>query len=320
LGNQSKKTCWILTEGFAGMKSQCIGLAKALGVDYKIKNVKRPSFPLYLFSPALWKFMPWKVKYGNELDEPLPDMTISCGRVSIGAVIQLKQKSRGKLFSVHIQKPYLNTRLFDCIIIPSHDHFRSSNVFVAETSMHEVTKDSLVNRLKENGSHFSHLRGKIVLVLLGGNAKKTYTTSEEIHNFGESLALLSAQYSYSFLVSPSRRTPKEQVNILKTYLRSTSHYIWDGQGENPYYAMLAAADYTIVSGDSVCMLSEATATGKPVYIWKGENIRSKYIRFHKSLEKMGVARVYSGKLENWSYPPPQETQRIAGLIKEKFSI
>ena len=39
--------------------------------------------------------------------------------------------------------------------------------------------------------------------------------------------------------------------------------VWDGQGDNPYFGMLALADLIVVTQDSVSMISEAAATTAP---------------------------------------------------------
>jgi hypothetical protein len=45
--------------------------------------------------------------------------------------------------------------------------------------------------------------------------------------------------------------------------------MWSNKGEeNPYYGYLALADQFIVTGDSVSMMTEATATGRPVAIYR----------------------------------------------------
>ena len=44
------------------------------------------------------------------------------------------------------------------------------------------------------------------------------------------------------------------------------HYLWDGEGENPYFGLLGLADFLVVTCDSVNMVSEAASTGKPVYV------------------------------------------------------
>jgi hypothetical protein len=50
---------------------------------------------------------------------------------------------------------------------------------------------------------------------------------------------------------------------------SVPHYLhhWQANGEaNPYFGILTLSDELIVTADSVSMLSEACATGKPVYM------------------------------------------------------
>src|SRR5262249_1170230 len=42
---------------------------------------------------------------------------------------------------------------------------------------------------------------------------------------------------------------------------------WAARGDNPYLAFLGLADAIIVTGDSISMLAEACATGKPVHIF-----------------------------------------------------
>jgi hypothetical protein len=45
-------------------------------------------------------------------------------------------------------------------------------------------------------------------------------------------------------------------------------YRWATHGaDNPYFGFLALADEIIVTGDSISMLTEASATGKPVFIF-----------------------------------------------------
>ena len=68
------------------------------------------------------------------------------------------------------------------------------------------------------------------------------------------------------LVTASRRTGAANLAILREELSLPGIYFWDGSGENPYHAFLAAADAFLVSVDSVNMVFEACFTGKPVYV------------------------------------------------------
>jgi mitochondrial fission protein ELM1 len=42
--------------------------------------------------------------------------------------------------------------------------------------------------------------------------------------------------------------------------------VWDGNGENPYFAFLAAADAILVTEDSTNLATDAAATGKPLFV------------------------------------------------------
>src|SRR3546814_9290061 len=66
--------------------------------------------------------------------------------------------------------------------------------------------------------------------------------------------------------TPSRRTGRRNEEILRRGRAGLPAEIWDGDGENPYFGILALADHVVVTGDSVNMVSEAASTGKPVHV------------------------------------------------------
>ena len=93
--------------------------------------------------------------------------------------------------------------------------------------------------------------------------------------------------------------------------------IWDGEGENPYFGMLAHADYIVATCDSVNMLSEAAGTGKPVYVVDLRGGSRKFARFHESLSAAGITRPFAGRLEDWEYRPLDEARRVADEIRHR---
>ena len=92
--------------------------------------------------------------------------------------------------------------------------------------------------------------------------------------------------------------------------------IWDGAGENPYYAYLAVADALLVTANSVSMVSEAAATGKPVHIIGLDGGDAKFARFHETMRQAGITRPFTGQLECWSYTPPDDTARAGAALRE----
>jgi mitochondrial fission protein ELM1 len=84
-------TSWALTEGFAGMENQCVGLAEAVGLRCEIKRVRPPRMPLKYLSPSLWPNPLAGVVEGVVLAPPWPDVLISSGRGSVAAALAIRR-------------------------------------------------------------------------------------------------------------------------------------------------------------------------------------------------------------------------------------
>jgi mitochondrial fission protein ELM1 len=112
------------------------------------------------------------------------------------------------------------------------------------------------------------------------------------------------------------------VALLRGRLQNLPAAIWDGCGENPYFAYLALADAFMVTADSVSMISEAAATGKPVHILGLDGGNAKFSRFHASAQEAGITRPFTGRIEAWSYMIPDDTARagraLRGLVQERL--
>jgi hypothetical protein len=116
-------------------------------------------------------------------------------------------------------------------------------------------------------------------------------------------------------VTPSRRTGAAGVALLRERLAGSRTIIWDGSGENPYFAFLALADAFMVTADSVSMISEAAATGKPVHILDLDGGNPKFARFHAAMRAAGITRPFVGRIEAWSYPIPDDTARAGAAVQ-----
>jgi hypothetical protein len=156
----------------------------------------------------------------------------------------------------------------------------------------------------------------LVAVLLGG-ANKQYRLSEaRARTLAEGLARLPG----GLAITPSRRTGEGAMRIIRAALGAKPAAIWDGSGENPYFGFLAHADAIVVTGDSVSMVSEACATGKPVYVFDLEGGSRKFERFHRTLRDRGITRPFDGKLAAWRYPPLDDTARVADEVRRRFAL
>jgi uncharacterized protein len=72
----------------------------------------------------------------------------------------------------------------------------------------------------------------------------------------------------------------------------------------------------MVTADSVSMISEAAATGNPVHILDLDGGNAKFVRFHLAMQAAGITRPFSGQIESWRYPIPDDTARAGAALRE----
>ena len=312
----SQATCWVVTDGKIGMENQCLGLAAALGLAPAVKRVKL-RFPWSVLAPYLKggldsAFSP----EGDPMVPPWPDLLIATGRQSIPASLLAKRASGGKTFTVQLQDPVISPANFDLVVVPQHDALRGPNVSVTRGALHRVTPAVLQTEAEKLAPLFSTFKPPRIAVLIGGTNAVYKLTSKEMIPLAAQLAQLAKTTGGSLLVTPSRRTGDDNVAILKEALRDVPSYIWDGQGPNPYFALLAHADFIMPTCDSVNMVTEACSTGKPVYVIDLPGGSDKFRRFHAMMQKDGYTRAFKGELVAYSYPPLDDMGTVVGLIRE----
>jgi mitochondrial fission protein ELM1 len=124
------------------------------------------------------------------------------------------------------------------------------------------------------------------------------------------------------MITPSRRTPPEVVAFVRNGTEGTRRLFWDGAGDNPYPHFLAHADACIAPADSVNMVGEACATGKPVYVFAPEGGGPKRARFHEALARHGATRPlpeHFQRFETWSDRPLNTAETIAAEIARRWA-
>lgn len=311
----TKKSCWVITEGIAGTENQCIGLAESLGLKPVIKRIKL-NWLWRILTPYVRLCHQWAVSNnGDSISPPYPDIVIASGRKSIPAALHIKNQNP-ETFLVQIQDPRCNPALFDMVIVPEHDPTRGKNVITTIGSLNKVTQDKLDSASKQFEFLLSSTKKPRLAVLIGGNSKTHNLTRENTDKLCEQLITLSQDYG--LMITASRRTGEENGALLKEKLSGKNNiYFWNGQGENPYFAFLGLADAILVTADSVSMISEALTTGKPTYIIPMEENRhgSRVNKFHQIIFEGGFARPFEGNIEIWEKKKLNETKRIAKMIE-----
>lgn len=310
--NTKSPTCWVVTEGMAGTENQCLGVAEALGLAPDVKKTGL-SEPWKMLSPYLG--FECARSFTPPLAPPWPDLLIASGRKSVAASRYIKRMSGGKTFTVQIQDPRISPRHFDLLAVPEHDPARGDNVVVTAASPNRITPSRLAVA-REEFRQFSALPAPRVAVLIGGTSK-AYTMTPAIM---EKLATRLKTLKGGLMVTASRRTGEENEKLLRESLKGSGHFIWDGSGPNPYFGMLAWADFILVTADSASMLSEAATTGKPVYMIDLEGGTRRLNAMQDNLIRRGAVRRFEGVLEEWHYEPLSDSRKVAEEIQRRMGL
>jgi len=315
----SDLSCWVMTDAKPGMENQCLGLAEALGVEAVRKHVF-PRAPWRFLPPSLWPAPLQAYRADSDpLRPPWPDLLIATGRATVAASIAIRRLSQGRTFTIQIQNPAVDFRNFDLVIPPRHDRCTGPNVFSTRGALHRVTPQRLAAETARFAPSLSPLPHPRVAVLIGGSNKIYRLTPAIVRDLADRLVAMSRATGAALLVTLSRRSGVEAAAILRERLAGLPAMIWDGQGDNPYFAFLGHADYIVVTADSISMVSEACSTGKPVYVVELAGGSRKFQRFHDALRTDGITRTFTGELAEWHYPPLDDTQRAAAEVRRRLA-
>jgi mitochondrial fission protein ELM1 len=301
------------------MKSQVMGLAEAVGLPTIHKTCKR-YWPWGWLGLTLGSPLDQLTTKSDPLTHPWPDLLISCGRRSAPLALEIKKKSAGNTFCVHIQTPLFHHQRFDLIAVPEHDKLQGSNVITTKGAIHKVTQGKIEEGICTHKDLFEHFPRPYSTVLLGGSTNRYKMSLSAIEDLIQKVLLIRDKTKGSVFVTPSFRTPFRE--ILRTKLgKEPNIFLADIEVINPYFAMLGMADFLFVTDDSVNMICEASYTGKPVYILPllGHK-ETKPKQFIHGLVDSDIVRLFEGSIDTWTYIPFNDTEKVAALVREKMNL
>jgi hypothetical protein len=314
-------SCWTLTDGKAGDEAQCLGVAERLGLAPEVRRV-RPR------APWVWA-MPWgpidpaEVSHlsGSPIRPPFPDIVIASGRRAVAYLRRIREEASGRTLTVYLKDPGTGAQTADVIWAPAHDRLRGPNVLTTLTSPHRISPERLAAAAAAPPPWAAATSdvpaGRPVAgVLLGGDSRHHRFTEADVAGLTKRLRAIAA--GARLIVTPSRRTPKALAEAVAAICRSTGGWYWDGSGENPYLPILARADHLVVTADSVNMLGEAAATGKPIHLFAPSGGHRKIDAFIAGLIDHGAVRMLGPTLESWSCQPLDATPVIAIAVADAF--
>jgi len=239
----------------------------------------------------------------SALAAPWPDIVISAGRRNEPVARWIRQQSGGRTRLVHIGRPWAPLAAWDLIVTtPQYFLPVQSGIVHNSLPLHRHSAAALGRAGETLQPRIAHLPRPRVAVLMGGDSGRFVMTPEKGRVLGELVEALASGAGGSVLFTDSPRTPRAAGDALQAQLQRPHFcYRWGSGGENPYGGMLALADAFVVTGESMSMLGEAAATGRPLYIFdvgdgaarwwlQSHNYRYKPLSHHLAM-RFGPARM-----------------------------
>ena len=206
-------------------------------------------------------------------------------------------------------KPSLPCNWFDLCIIPNHDKFKSKGL-VYWTKGVLADTSNLIKKDEKKG-----------LILVGGISKHYQWDSEIVAN--QIQKLLNNNSSINFILSTSRRTPKDFIVKIKkfTFVNLKIHSI-KKQNKNWLKDQMKKVKYAWISEDSISMGYESLTAGQNVGLISLK-IKGKS-RITKEMDRLKKERlVFANKNKSYKnidnlHTVINEASRCAKLIRKQF--
>ncbi|MGB5405586.1 MAG: mitochondrial fission ELM1 family protein [Thiogranum sp.] len=349
-GDASRPLTWVLTGYKAGDNAQVLALADALGWRYDVKRFNYRKTELLTNRLLAVTLAGIDKTYSSALSPPWPDLIITAGRRNEPVARWIRKQAGGRTRLVHVGRPWAPLDVFDLIITtPQYFLPDRQNVLKNYLPLHGVMSGRLNEAADAWRQRLAHLPRPCTAVLIGGDSGPFVFTGEKGQRLGQLVNSMALHGGGSLLVTDSARTPGCAFEAFQREL-SVPAYIhhWTEAGDaNPYLAYLALADQLVVTGESMSMLTEASFTCKPLYIfdpgdtrpwWRhGYNFRYKPLshrlamllaarRMHRDVGNIQRQLVASGRAV-WlghTFPagkraaPPDDAQLAAMRVRALF--
>ena len=303
----------ILSESYAGLENQAVGLAEAAGLAPSLCRITPR--PFWRRLPArIWPNPPSAV---DGLETLQPGLIVAAGGTAAAVASAIRRRDRRLV--VQVQNPRMNLDRFDLIVANRHDEITGPNVIVIRTALHRATASRLATARTEWAARLTTDR-PLVAVLLGGSNGRFRLDTPTATTLADNLALMMDRDHVAIAATPSRRTSPEAIAILRSRLEPRGGTVWDGTGENPYFGLLASAALIVVTADSISMVSEAVATSAPVLVADLPGRSRRIGLFLKDLRDANRIRRFTGRFDPFEAAPLDDTPEAGQEMRRRLGL
>ena len=262
---------WVLLGDRPGDNAQVVTLARALGLECEEKRLRHNLFyvlPNWLLGAS---FLSLKRSASVSLDPPWPDVVIAIGQRSVPIARAIRARSGGEARHIHLGRPRAALHHFDLLITtPQYKMPERENVLHVDLPLQFPAPATLKHETSRWREHLSNVPKPRIALLVGGNITPYRFDRAAIDTLASAAIDLCEARNAALVITCGRRLPARSAKRLRDKTREHCYHFHSCGGDsdaNPYFGYLAIADEFIVTSDSVSMISEAVATGRPVHLY-----------------------------------------------------
>lgn len=280
------KTIWILSHARVGDLDQMLALARALGWPATIKRIsfrlpKLAAIPFLarrLFDPAR----------SDPIGPPWPDLVL-CAEGRASAIARLIQaRSRGAVKTVCLGRPAGSPADFD-LVLTTPQYRLAGGPNVVELSLPLPPE---VRAAGDDDPGLNEYPRPLTAVLVGGTSLPERLDREAAASLASEIVGHTRSGTLVFITSP-RTDSGAAAALAETVPPPHVVHLWQRGGDNPYWRVLSAADHVVVTSDSVSMVMDAFAAGKPVSVY--------HLPQHHSVKSRLVNWLHGRKAAVWMF-------------------
>jgi len=271
MGADRPPSVWVFKCHRAGDHAQSIALANALGWPYVVKEMKFLPHELYFALRGKGTLAGIDRRRSSQLEPPWPDLIILAGRQNETPAKWVRDQSGGRTRIIVIGRYWTPAKELDLVVTPPQFRLREHpHVLVNDFPLHQVTRQKLDDAARIWRSRLADLPHPWIALIVGGSSGPYVFSRATARRLGHEASEFARAHGGSLLVTTSPRTGRGAMEALDRAIEVPhKFYRWQpADPENPYLGYLALADRFIVTADSLSMLAEAGATGRPVYMFE----------------------------------------------------
>ncbi len=261
---------WLLYGERRGDNAQVLALARMLGWPFEVKQLRWVAD--YAVEPreAGISLAGLDRAASDSLAGPWPDIVIGIGFRSAPVSRWIVQQAGGRTLNIRLGRPRTEVSLYD-LVITTPQYGLPPGPNVRELPLPLVAPDPAETAAAAQRwrRQFETLPRPWTAVLLGGPTQHMAFDEDVSAQIAAGLQLYAVASSGALLITTSPRSPQFLPDILARAI-TAPHFLhgWRAGADNPYLALLAAADQVIVTSDSISMAADAAAFDKPILVYE----------------------------------------------------